>query len=398
MKKSVAIIGCGPSSLMLAATLDTKKFDVTIYERQFAPGRKFLIAGKGGFNLTHSEGLTSFISRYTPVSFLANAIRNFSNEDLQIFLNKIGIQTYTGTSKRIFPVKGTKPIAVLNAFLNKLHEKNITIQTQWEWYGWNTEGHLLFKTKQQSAIIKADIIVFALGGSSWKITGSDGQWLTYFQNKGIATIPFQPSNCSYKVEWKNSFLDLAEGKSLKNISVKCNSLEKKGELLITRFGLEGSAIYALSPEIRKILTSSKDATIHIDLKPAYTYETILNRVKQKSNKSLNKILDAELNIQPLQIALLKTILTKEEYTNPVVLAAKIKQLPIQLTDFAPIDEAISTVGGIDLNEINDHFELTKLPSHFAIGEMLNWDAPTGGYLLQACFSMGYNLGDYLNKR
>lgn len=397
MKKSISIIGGGPSSLMLAATIDTKKFNVTIYERNHTPGRKFLVAGKGGFNLTHSEEVASFINRYSPSSFFSNIILAFSNSDLQKWLDNIGIPTYTGTSKRIFPIKGIKPIHVLKAFLKIADQKKIDIKTHYHWKGWTTRNQLLFNNNSKEVIVKSDITIFALGGASWKITGSDGSWLPHFQNKGITTIPFQPSNCSFEVKWPTAFLNLAEGKSLKNISIEYHSHSKKGELIITKFGLEGNAIYALSPDLRKDLAHSGSATIFLDLKPSWTLDILLDKIKHRGNKSITKQLNDELNINEPQLFLLKSVLSKAEFTNYQILANKIKRLPILITGIAPIDKAISTVGGIDLNEIDANFELKKFPNHFVIGEMLDWDAPTGGYLLQGCFSMGYSLANHLNK-
>jgi uncharacterized flavoprotein (TIGR03862 family) len=397
MKKSIAIIGGGASSLMLAATLDTKKFNVAIYERNFAMGRKFLVAGKGGFNLTHSEDCSQMIHRYTPAAFFSPILQNFSNVDLQAWLQHNGIKTYTGTSKRIFPLKGIKPITVLNAFLNILEQKKVTINTEHEWKGWTADHALIFDNKGKMSTYQPDLTVFALGGSSWKITGSDGNWISHLKHSGIKINPFHASNCSYQLDWSNTFLEIAEGKSLKNISVKCNASEKKGELVITRFGIEGNAIYALSPVIRESLQKNSKAVIFIDLKPQLSETTVLDKLKNRGNKSLSKQLENEFNINAVQLALLKSILSKEEFTDPNTLALKIKQLPLIITSAAPIDEAISTVGGIDLNEIDSSFELKKMKNHFAIGEMLDWDAPTGGYLLQACFSMGYVLAMHLNK-
>jgi hypothetical protein len=396
-KKSVAIIGGGPAALMLAATLDEKLFDVTIYERNFAPARKFLVAGDGGFNLTHSENLEDFISRYSPKAFFEKCIRGFTNEDLRSWLKKIGIETYVGTSKRVFPVKGIKPIDVLNAILLELKNKNVEIKTQHEWKGWNEKNDLLFSSENKDILVNADFVVFALGGASWKKTGSDGGWKNLFEEKNISLVPFQASNCAYEIKWDEKFIETAEGKSVKNISVSCANETKKGELVITKFGIEGGAVYALSPQIRKLLSENKVAQIFIDLKPTLTTEEIKNKLSIKGNKSQTKLLADALNLSSVQIALLKCVLTKEEFTNKDLLAQKIKSLPLQIISAAPIDEAISTVGGIALNEVDESFQLKKLPNHFSIGEMLDWDAPTGGYLLQACFSMGHTLGQALNE-
>lgn len=396
MKRAVAIIGGGPAALMLAATLDEKKYDVTIYEKNSALGRKFLVAGDGGFNLTHSEDLEHFISRYTPHSFFSTILTSFTNSNLRAWFNNIGIETFVGSSKRVFPTKGIKPIDVLNAILNLLKKRNVSIKTQHNWKGWDNND-LAFETINQPVIVKAELVVFALGGSSWKVTGSDGLWINYFAEKGIDIIPFQASNCAYGIKWEREFLKIAEGKSLKNISLKCGSKEKKGEVVISTFGLEGGAIYALSSEIRKQLNSANSAKLFLDLKPSLTVAEIKNKISNKGNKSLSKHLENALNINTVQLALLKSILSKDDFTNVETLSEKIKNLPLVITAAAPIDEAISTVGGISLTEIDNIFQLKKLPNHYVIGEMLDWDAPTGGYLLQGCFSMGHFLALNLNE-
>lgn len=396
MKRAIAIIGGGPAAMMLAASLDELKFDVTIYEKNNALGRKFLVAGDGGFNLTHSENTEEFISRYTPASFFSSIISSFTNTDLRNWLNNIGIETFVGSSKRVFPVKGIKPIDVLNTILDVLKKKNVSIKTRHNWKGWNN-NELIFETAIESINVKADITIFALGGGSWQVTGSDGKWTNYFSEKGIDIIPFQASNCAYEIKWENEFIKIAEGTSLKNISLKCSKKEKKGELVITKFGLEGGSIYALSPEIRQQLNSNNAAKIFLDLKPSLTVAEIKNKISNKGNKSLSKHLENELNLNQVQLALLKTVLSKTDFTNIAMLSEKIKNLPLIITSAAPVDEAISTVGGISLNEIDNTFQLKKLPGHYVIGEMLDWDAPTGGYLLQGCFSQGYCLAKRLNE-
>ncbi len=382
-KTKIAIIGGGPAALMLATNLDETKFEVTIYEKNAAPARKFLVAGSGGFNLTHSEPLEQFLKRYTPVSFIEPILRSFSNTDLQAWLLSIGIPTFTGTSKRIFPQKGIKPIEVLNAILKILKDKNVKLQTGYNWQGEE---------------MKADITVYALGGASWKITGSDGSWTTFFQNKGIEIIPFQPSNCAFQINWSKNLISLASGLPLKNIALKSLDIRKEGEVVITDFGIEGSAIYALSPQIRKQLDEYKKAIVFIDLKPSLSLDKLIELLESKpASTTITKFLDSNLNLSKAQLALLKNLTVKEDFLNPSILAAKIKELPLEIIGMGPIDETISTVGGIALSEIDENFQLKKLPSHYAIGEMLDWDAPTGGYLLQACFSMGYKLSKYLNK-
>ncbi len=396
MKKSIAIIGSGPAALMLAATLDETIFDVTVYERNFAPARKFLVAGDGGFNLTHSEALEQFIARYTPSTYLEKSIRSFSNQNLQSWLKYIGIETYVGSSKRIFPVKEIKPIQVLNAILNELKNKNVQFKMKYEWKGWNAQNELLFENEAREVIVKANVVVFALGGASWSKTGSDGKWTDCFKMKNIEIVPFQPSNCSYQINWDKDFIKYAEGQPLKNISVFCGGKEKKGEVVITQFGIEGGGVYALSPEIRKQLDENNISKVFIDLKPTLTRETIREKLMSMGNRTISKVLEDQIKLSKLQIAFVKSILSKEDFTNANVLSERIKLLPMHILGMAPIDEAISTVGGISLQETDEHFQLKKLPHHYAIGEMLDWDAPTGGYLLQGCFSMGNYLAKRLN--
>jgi len=397
MKKTIAIIGSGPSALMLATTLNESSFDVTIYDRNFAPARKFLVAGDGGFNLTHSEELDQFINRYTPGSYLEKSLRSFTNMDLRDWLKQIGIETYVGSSKRVFPVKDIKPIQVLNAILKELENKKVQFRMKHEWKGWNERGELVFENETGVQMVNADFVVFALGGASWSKTGSDGCWTPYFAKRNIEIKPFLPSNCAYAINWTASFISQAEGQPLKNISVICNGREKKGEVVITKFGMEGGAVYALSPEIRRQLTEQEAAMIFIDLVPALSTEEIKQKLRSVKSRTISKLLADGVGLNKAKIELTKSILSKQDFMNIDTLAESIKRLPIQLVGMATLDEAISTVGGISVNETDENFQLHKLPNHFVIGEMLDWDAPTGGYLLQACFSMGSYLGEKLNE-
>ncbi len=262
------------------------------------------------------------------------------------------------------------------------------------WKGW--EGNKLIF--EGGPAIESDITIFALGGSSWKVTGSDGSWTKYFSEKEIEIIPFEASNCAYEIEWNKEFIASAEGKSLKNIAISCAGKSKKGELVITKFGLEGGAIYALSPKIRYELNENKKSVVYMDLKPHLTKEQIRDKLSARGNRSIKKLLIDRLSMDEVQIALLMGTLTKDEFTDPDLLTKKIKALPLTIVSSAPLDDAISTVGGIALNEIDENFQLKKLPLTYAIGEMLDWDAPTGGYLLQGCFSMGHYLAAHLNSK
>jgi uncharacterized flavoprotein (TIGR03862 family) len=393
MKKTISIIGSGPSSLLLAAFLDTEKFDITIFEKNKTAGRKFLVAGKGGFNLTHSESISNFIERYTPSDFLKDALLNFTNNDFRNWLKDIRIPTFIGSSKRVYPKEGIKPISVLNTILNHLKERGVTLKFEHTFSGWDAENNIIINDKT----ITSDYTVFSLGGGSWKITGSNGTWIDTFKEKEIKTVPFEASNCAFKIDWKPNFINQNEGNPLKNITISCDGKTQKGEAIITKFGLEGNAIYGLSPQIRATLKSEEKARIYIDFKPTFSLEEVTLRVKNSSFKNTTQILKKELKLSTSQIDLLKTYLSKEDYLNSEILAKYIKEFPLEITALGILDAAISTVGGIDLDAVDTNFQLRKIKNQFCIGEMLNWDTPTGGYLIQGCVSSGVYLAKHLNN-
>jgi hypothetical protein len=397
-QKSIIIIGGGASALMLACCLDSSKYTISIYEKNSALGRKFLVAGDGGFNLTHSENIEQFVNRYHPKQFIDPFLNYLSNTDFRDWLKSIGIETYVGTSKRVFPVKGIKPIEVLNAIVSVLKKNNVSIHYNHEWKGWSNE-QLTFQTSDNQIVnITSDIVVFAMGGASWKVTGSAGNWTSYFEEKGIKINSFYPSNCAYKINWDSELIKLVSGHALKNCEFTCGSTQKKGEAVLTDFGIEGSGVYALSKEIREQLISNKKAELLVDFKPELSLEEIQNRFENRGKLSIKDILEKKINLSSVQVKLLKFQTTKEEYNRPETISQLIKKFPLILIDFAPIDDAISTVGGIDLKEVSENLELKKLRNYYCMGEMLDWDAPTGGYLLQACFSMGKFLADKLNQK
>jgi len=391
-KQSIAVIGGGPAALFFAAFVDMDKYDVTIYEKNKQFGRKFLVAGKGGFNLTHSEEIEAFIQRYTPSEFLAPALQSFTNDDLRSWFESIGIPTIIGSSKRVYPEKGIKPIEVLEAILNQLKNKGIHFQFEHEWLGWNEKNELVFG---HDTIVKADKVIFALGGGSWSVTGSTGNWLAIFEKKGIETIPFQPSNCAFQINWNKSFIKQHEGQPLKNCTISCGNKTQKGEGVFTKFGLEGNAIYALSPQIREQLNTTGKALISIDFKPTFSLNEVVTKLNSSDQKNVSEVLRKDLKLSSAQIALLKSATSKEEFTDSKLVAKLIKQFPVEIIGTAPIEDAISTVGGISRNALSPTFEIKNLLNYYCIGEMVDWDAPTGGYLLQACFSVGAFLGKTL---
>ncbi|MFV8369682.1 NAD(P)/FAD-dependent oxidoreductase [Flavobacterium sp. LB2R40] len=393
MKKSVSIIGGGPAALLLAAFLDCEKFTVTIYEKNKTLGRKFLVAGKGGFNLTHSEPIAEMIARYTPPHFLEKALLDFDNNDFRKWIDSIGIATYIGSSKRVYPDSDIKPITVFNAILNVLEKQGVAIQYQHTWKSWTSNDAIVFNADTE---IKSDYTIFALGGGSWKVTGSDGTWLSLFEKQSIPIVPFQSSNCAYRVNWPEDFILEHEGSPLKNIAISCLNKKQKGEAVITRFGLEGNAIYALSPQIREELERQQKATVFLDMKPTLWCDDLLQKIKKSTFKKTSETLQKEVKLSPAQIGLLKKYLSKKTYLNPELLAQNIKKLSLEITGSALLNDAISTTGGVQLIAVDENFQLKNKKHNYCIGEMLDWDAPTGGYLLQACFSMGMHLARHLN--
>ncbi|MGZ3920959.1 MAG: NAD(P)/FAD-dependent oxidoreductase [Bacteroidia bacterium] len=396
MKKKLSIIGGGTAALILASELDPGKYSVSIYERNAAPGRKFLVAGDGGLNLTHSESKDKFLQRYTPSSFLKEAFDHFSNEDLIKWFNNLGVETFVGSSGRVFPAKGIKPAEVLSLIIKKIKQNNVTLHYKHTWKGFAADD-LLIESNGKENVVKSDIVIFCLGGASWPVTGSKGEWPNYFKEKKITVNEFKASNCAFKIEWPADLVNKIEGKVLKNVSISCKGKHHAGEVVLTKSGIEGSGIYPLSPEIRRQLGEHGKAQIIIDLKPSLTEDKIIAKIKHQS-KNISETLKSELNFNQTHIQLLKAFVSKEEFLDIEKLSFHIKSFGLTISALGPVEDAISTTGGIALTEINYHFELKKLPSRFVIGEMLDYDAPTGGYLLQSCFTMGKFLADYLNKK
>lgn len=391
--KNLTIIGGGSAALMLASVIDTNKYKVTLCEQKKTLGRKFLVAGEGGLNLTYNSSTEKLIKQYSPSEFMAPIIRQFNNEDLMNWLNKLDIPTFIGSSNRVFPEQGIKPIEVLKKIVKHIECNNIKLLLNTKWTGWDTKGLLTFENDEA---IQSDITVFALGGSSWKVTGSNGEWVNQFKNRDINLKPFRAANCAFSVHWTKDFLTNFEGKPLKNIALTFNNHQFKGELVISKFGLEGNAIYALSEKIQNELLQQEKTTIYLDLKPSMTLDQLKTKYQNSKLSKVTAILKNTLNLDKTAIALLKQYTNKDTFTNPDLLCKTIKSVPIRIEKAEDIDKAISTLGGIDLDEIDADFQLKKVPSTYAIGEMLDWYAPTGGYLLQGCFSMGFVLGNYFN--
>ena len=385
-KSPIVIIGAGPAGLMAAQHLAENGFEVHIYEQNKAAARKFLVAGHGGFNLTHNESITDFITRYDK-SELSPIIKDFDNQDTVQWLHDLGIDTYVGSSGKIFPIKTIKPIHVLQAWLDKLNSLGVTIHYEHTFQDF-VEDTVFLKHKEDIVAIKYYKLILALGGGSWQKTGSNAQWIPILKSKNIHIKPLEAANSGYNT--KASFVDI-EGQIVKNIEIRFNEIRKKGEVVFTTYGIEGSPLYYLNRFTR---ATAFPFTIYIDLKPNNSEQQVQKEIA--STKNITKALKEKLKLNNATIQLLKK-LPKEAYTNPNLLAQYIKNYPIEVTSFRPIDEVISTAGGILFEELNPSLNLRKYPNIYCLGEMVDWEAPTGGYLLQACFSMGQFAAKHIIK-
>lgn len=379
----IHIVGAGPAGLMAAQMYAQNGHQVIVYEQKAAVARKFLVAGHGGFNLTHQDDYATMLTEYDHPLFRA-VIAEFTNEDTVTWLQSIGIPTYVGSSGKIFPQKGIKPIAVLQAWLTRLEALGVTIKTQHQLLDFD-KHYLQFLNGEQEVNVKYEKAVFAFGGLSWQKTGSDGKWITLFKNKNISITKIEPANSGFETTIDFTAL---EGKPLKNIAVNFQNTIKKGEIVFTNYGIEGSPIYYLNRSIRK---HALPLTIYLDLKPNLSLDNIQQLYESQHLINITAFLKDKLSIQGAALTLLKK-LPKAVYINPNALFQHIKQYPIEIKSFRPIDEVISTSGGLSWDALDEHLALKDYPQIQCCGEMLDWEAPTGGYLLQGCFASGYFVG------
>lgn len=378
----IIIIGAGPAGLMAAQQLALKGFKVHIYEQNKAAARKFLVAGNGGFNLTHSEELKSFVQKYEAEE-IQNIVRSFDNQKVIQWFGDLGITTYVGSSAKIFPTKNFKPIQVLKAWLDCLEQLGVTIHYDHTFLNFD-DATVYLKNNGEDISVEYSKLILAMGGGSWKKTGSDAKWVETLSNKNIEITPLQSANSGYNTEVKFHQL---QGQYLKNIKVYFQENHKVGEVVFTKYGIEGSPIYYLNRFTRK---HDFPVIIDIDLKPNVTESEILAELK--SSDKISPVLKRNLKLSTTAINLLKT-LDKESYLDIGNLAKTIKKFPIEVLSFRPIDEVISTAGGVAFSALNSNLELKDYPNVYCAGEMIDWEAPTGGYLLQACFSTGFWVGN-----
>lgn len=395
-RKQIVIIGGGPAGLMAADVL-SPFHEVHIYDKEKGVGQKFLVAGKGGFNITNSLDGEKLVKKYIPEYFLKDALLDFDSASVREWLMKIGIPTFVGSSGRVFPEKGLTPADILKKLKEKLILQGVGFHLKHTFTGFNGDQSLTFKSGRNKVVVQADYFIFALGGASWPVTGSTGEWSKIFDEIGIQTLPFQSSNCGIHINWPESIKASHAGKPLKNISVTVNDVLSKGEALITEYGLEGNAIYPVVPEIRNNLSVNEHVEIKLDLKPFNNQEQLLQKVQGKTSTKTKNYAEI-FNLDTVQLALIKAFTTKESFLSPELFAKSLKQVVLPVTSLRPVEEAISTIGGIGLNEMNPDFSFKKRPHCFAIGEMLDWDAPTGGFLLQGSFSMGHWVGKKILDR
>jgi uncharacterized flavoprotein (TIGR03862 family) len=397
--KTAAVIGAGPAGLMAAEELALAGIQVDVYDAMPSVGRKFLLAGMGGLNITHAEPLENFTSRYGDRSAqVATWLDALSPQALQDWVHALGIETFVGTSQRIFP-KDMKAAPLLRAWLHRLRGQGVRFHARHRWLGWadNSEhGALRMDCPQGDKLIQADATVLALGGASWKKLGSDGAWQPWLQAAGAEVKPLVPSNCGFDLvkPWSEHLRSQFAGQPVKPVALhfknsQGNEFRKQGEFVITETGLEGSLIYAASAMIRDEISQRGQATIHLDLLPAFSLEKVQAEVSHpRGSKSLSAHLKSRLNLQGLKMALLYETLSKEQMQDSALLAQTIKALPLTLSATRPIDEAISSAGGVAFEAMNAQLMLQAKPGIFCAGEMIDWEAPTGGYLLNACLASG----------
>jgi uncharacterized flavoprotein (TIGR03862 family) len=396
-KPNIAIIGAGPAGLMAAEVLAQAGAAVTIYDAMPSVGRKFLLAGRGGLNLTHSEALPEFLARYgEAMPRLAPAISALPPDSLRAWSEALGQPTFVGSSGRVFP-QTFKASPLLRAWLRRLDSSGVQFALRHRWSGWNDDGRLLFQAPDGPRTVAASATVLALGGASWPLLGSDGAWVDTLAARSVAISPLKPANGGFTVAWSDVFRNRFEGHPLKSVGLSFGSHSVRGEAVITRAGIEGGAVYALSAGLREAVLRSGQATLSIALRPDIEVSDLAARLSAPRGKqSFSNFLRKAAHLAPVGVGLLQEAAIASGASlaslSPESLAGLINAVPVQLNGLSPIARAISTAGGISFDEIDSDFMIRRLPGVFAAGEMIDWEAPTGGYLLQASFATGAAAG------
>ncbi|HXC54468.1 MAG TPA: TIGR03862 family flavoprotein [Rhizomicrobium sp.] len=384
---TIAVIGAGPAGLMAAEVLSAGGAQVTVYDRMPSAGRKLLLAGRGGLNLTHSEGFEAFVTRYGAAArALLPPLQAFPPPALIAWANGLGQETFVGSSGRVFP-RAMKASPLLRAWLARLAAQGVRFAMRHDWLGWNDDGALRFRGPAGEKTDRTDATVLALGGASWPRLGADGGWTRILADKGVAIAPLRPANSGFTVAWSFVFRQRFAGEPLKNVALRFAGAGARGDAMIARYGLEGGAIYALSAPLRDAIDAGGSAVLHIDLRPDMPLDQLAKKLaRPRGKESQANFLRKALHLSPLETNLLREAGAMPP--DPAALAARIKALPLTLTAVQPLARAISTAGGVAFAALDDDLMLRALPNVYAVGEMLDWEAPTGGYLLQACFAGG----------
>ena len=387
----VAVIGGGPAGLMAAEVLGQAGVNVDLYDAMPSVGRKFLLAGVGGMNITHAEDYADFVSRYGErAGDLRPLLDAFSPDALREWIHGLDIDTFVGSSGRVFPTD-MKAAPLLRAWLKRLRESGVQLHTRQRWLGWDEHGALRIAGPQGETRVEADATLLALGGGSWARLGSDGAWVPLLHDRGIAIAPLQPANCGFEVAgWSEHLREKFAGAPLKTVSLALpGEAPRKGEFVLTATGIEGSLVYALSARIREAINRDGAATVLLDLLPDRSQAQIADALaRPRGSQSLAKHLHRQLRLDGVKAGLLRELSDAAPFQDPQALAAAIKALPIRLLRPRPLDEAISSAGGVPFEALDANLMLRQLPGVFCAGEMLDWEAPTGGYLLTACFASG----------
>ncbi|MGL4767337.1 MAG: TIGR03862 family flavoprotein [Formosimonas sp.] len=378
---NVAVIGAGPAGLMAADVLSQAGVAVDVYEAKPSVGRKFLMAGKGGLNITHSEPFDDFISRYDAVDWLAPMLREFDANDVRAWMTGLGVESFVGTSGRVFPTE-MKAAPLLRHWLADLKKRGVRVHCRQYWRGFDEAGGLRFDAQT----VQADATVLALGGGSWPSLGADGAWVPILAAHGVPLAPLLPSNCGFTVDW-SPFMRECAGLPLKNIVGWCGAVRSSAEMVVTADGVEGGLVYALSRPLREQLLQEGAAVLNVDLYPDVAESELVRRL-QPFGKLSTSNLWRKAGLDGVRVALLREALPKTDWADAVRVAACLKRYALVLNGMSPMVEAISTAGGVRREAVDARLMLHALPSVFCCGEMLDWDAPTGGYLLTACLASG----------
>ncbi len=395
----VAVIGGGPAGLMAAEVLTQGGVQVDVYDAMPSLGRKFLMAGKGGMNITHSENFADFLGRYgARRAQLQPILQAFDPDALRAWIHALGIETFVGSSGRVFP-RDMKAAPLLRAWLHRLRASGVRLHVRQRWLGWDEQSALRFQTPQGEQCVQADAAVLALGGGSWSRLGSDGAWVPLLAARGVSVAPLQAANCGFDVAWSAHFSARFAGQPLKSVVLSFTDrngvvLRKPGECMITAHGVEGSAIYAWSAMLRDAIAASGSALLHLDLLPGKSLQQVIAEISRpRGSRSQSSHLQSRLGLKGVKAGLLRELVPAQDYAQPTRLGAAIKALPLRLLAPRPLEEAISSAGGVTFEALDARLMLRDLPGVFCAGEMLDWEAPTGGYLLTACFASGRAAGN-----